>query len=271
MKFNDNKKLSDFLTTEPKKLKIPQVKKIIAVASAKGGVGKSTIAANLSIAIANKGKNVALVDADIYGPSIPYLMNISNKPKIIDNLFIPIIAHNIKCMSIGMILENGKAGVWRGPMINKILNQLIRTVNWGFDDKTIDYMVIDMPPGTGDIYLSLIQNFKLDGIVIISTPQNLAIIDAERSIDCFRKLDVNIFGIIENMSYFVSNNEKIHLFGQDGVKKLAQKENINLLGELPLLKEISELSNNHQLIMNCDTENEFNQNLHNIATKIIKA
>ncbi len=263
MKFKDNKTLDYFMGNQPIKLKIPQVKKIIAVASAKGGVGKSTIASNLAVLMANKGKKIALVDADIYGPSISFLMNVDQKPQIKNNLFVPVVNYGVKIMSIAMILQNGIAGIWRGPMINKILNQLLRTVDWSFDNNEIDCMIVDMPPGTGDIYLSLAQNFEIDGVLLVSTPHNLSIIDNERSIDCFNKLDIKILGLIQNMSYLAIDQKKHYLFGKDGVKKLAKDHNINFLGELPILEKINQLSEERQLIANFDCE--FTRNLDKIS------
>ncbi len=217
------------------------VKKIIAVASAKGGVGKSTIACNLALALQKEGQKVALVDADIYGPSIPHLMNLSGAPQIAEGLILPMLSHNVKCISIGSLVDEKMAGVWRGPMVTKILHQLIRSVNWVFDGEEVDVMVIDMPPGTGDVYLSMAEKFPLFGVVIVSTPQSLSVIDVVKSIDCFEKLKVPVLGLIQNMSYLEIGGEKKYLFGKDGAKNLANKSKINFLGEIPILPKISEL------------------------------
>lgn len=225
------------------------VKKIIAVASAKGGVGKSTIACNLAVALSKSGKKVALVDADIYGPSIPHLMNLSGTPQISDGLILPMISHDVKCMSIGSLVDEKMAGVWRGPMVTKILHQLIRSTNWIFDGKEIDVMVIDMPPGTGDVYLSMAEKFPLSGVMIVSTPQSLAVIDVVKSIDCFEKLKVPVLGLIQNMSYLEINGEKKYLFGCDGAKNLAEKSGIKFLGEVPIMQEISDSTENRNLIV----------------------
>lgn len=264
MKFNDGKKLTDFMQKNTDKISVQGVKKIIAIASAKGGVGKSTIATNLAVLMANKGYNMALVDADIYGPSINYLMNLQGKPQIKNNLFIPQIANNVKCMSLGSILDDGIAGVWRGPMTNKILNQLIRTVDWQFDNNEVDFMIIDMPPGTGDIYLSLAQNFHLDGVILISTPQNVSIIDVKRSIDCFRKLNIDIIGLVQNMSFFEIAGEKKYLFGKDGAKKLAKDFDIRFLAEIPVEEQISNFGDNQEIAVNYLIESKFNKNLSQI-------
>ncbi len=221
---------------------IKSVKKIIAVASAKGGVGKSTFAVNLAASLKKIGHRVALVDADIYGPSIPHLMNLKGKPEIKDGLFIPLISQGIKCMSIGFIIEENSAGVWRGPMITKILHQLIKSVSWNFDGADVDYMIVDMPPGTGDVYLSLAQTFPLNGVVIVSTPQSVAVADVVRSIDCFNKLQVPILGLVQNMAFLEQGGEKQYIFGKDNAKNMAQKYGLKFLGDIALSQEISDSS-----------------------------
>lgn len=231
------KTFADFLKQPPA---VAGVKKIIAVASAKGGVGKSTIACNLTIALKNFGLSAALVDADIYGPSIPHLMNLSGKPKMQNDLLLPLVSFGVKCISIGSLIDESAAGIWRGPMITKILYQLIRSVNWKFDNKEVDIMVIDMPPGTGDVYLSVAEKFPLAGVIIVSTPQSLAVADVVKSIDCFTKLKIPILGLIQNMSYLQDGNEKKYLFGCNGAKNLAEKMQIKFLADLPLQQEISE-------------------------------
>jgi ATP-binding protein involved in chromosome partitioning len=214
-KFDDNKTLNDFIKPEkPKIAEVNAVKKIILVASAKGGVGKSTIACNLAIALSKNNLNVALVDADIYGPSIASLMNLHNKPELKDNLLLPINSHGVKCISIANLIAKESAGVWRGPMVTKILYQLIRSINWQADGKVVDIMVIDMPPGTGDVYLSIAEKFPIAGVILVSTPHNLAVLDTEKSIDCFEKLQIPIFGIIQNMASLIedsSNSSTISL------------------------------------------------------------
>jgi ATP-binding protein involved in chromosome partitioning len=231
------KTLSDFMQ-QP--LAVVGVKKIIAVASAKGGVGKSTIACNLAVSLKLLGLNVALVDADIYGPSIPHLMNLSGQPEQKNGLILPLISQGIKCISIGSMVDANAAGVWRGPMVTKILHQLIRSVNWKSDGSEVDIMIIDMPPGTGDVYLSLAEKFPLSGVVAVSTPQSLSVIDLVKSLDCFAKLKIPLLGLIQNMSYLEIAGQKKYLFGKDGAKNLAEKMAIKFLGEVPILQEISD-------------------------------
>ncbi len=216
------------------------VKKVIAVASAKGGVGKSTFAVNLAASLKKIGHKVALLDADIYGPSIPVLLGINEKPEIKNNLLQPIVKFGMKIMSIGLMIKENEAGVWRGAMITKILYQLIRTVDWKNDGQEVDFMIIDMPPGTGDIYLSLAQNFPIDGVVIVSTPQMVAVKDVARSIDCFEKLKIPIIGLVQNMAYIDANGSKQYIFGKDNAKNMAQELKIKFLGDIELAQEISD-------------------------------
>lgn len=250
-------------------LPVVGVKKIIAVASAKGGVGKSTLAANLAISLKKIGHKVALVDADIYGPSIPHLMNLTTKPFNKDGLIIPLISHDIKCISVGSLIDESAAGVWRGPMITKILYQLIRSVDWRCDGQDVDYMVIDMPPGTGDVYLSLAEKFPLAGVIIVSTPQSLAVIDVVRSIDCFDKLKIPVLGLIQNMAYLEIKGEKQYIFGKDGAKNLAQKMKINFLGEVPLMQEISDSSEVRIPVVAAKPHSEIAMLMGRIAEEII--
>ncbi len=252
-------------------LPVAGVKKIIAIASAKGGVGKSTIAANLALSLKKIGYNVALVDADIYGPSIPYLLNINAKPEVKNNLIIASQNFGIKSISVGSLIDASSAGVWRGPMVSKILYQLIRGVNWSFDGKEVDIMIIDMPPGTGDIYLSLAEKFPISGSVIISSPGSLSVIDVVKSIDMFLRLKIKIIGLIQNMAYLKINNQKQYLFGQDGAKELAKKLAINFLGEIAINQEISDSAENRTPICATNSNPEITLNFGQIAEKIIDA
>lgn len=215
--------------------KIPNVKKIIAVASAKGGVGKSTIAANLAYSFKKTGHKVAIVDADIYGPSIAYLMGSDEKPINKGGKIIPLQQDGIKFISVANLIKKDEAGVWRAAMINKILNQILLQTDWGHDNQDVDLMIIDMPPGTGDIYLSVAQNFEINGAVLVSTPQSLSQIDLVRSIDCFNKLQVPIIGMVENMSYYTdSQGQEINIFGESSLQKLADENKIQILAKLAI-------------------------------------
>lgn len=225
---------------------LPQVKNIIAVASGKGGVGKSTVASNLAVALAKQGAKVGLVDADIYGPSQTIMFDVVHeKPMIksIDgkNKIIPVESYGVKLLSIGFFADTSQAIVWRGPMAAKALTQMFADAEWG----ELDYMIIDLPPGTGDIHLSLVGAIPLNGVVIVSTPQNVALADAQKGVGMFQMESINVpvLGIVENMAYFTPAelpNNKYYIFGKDGAKTLAQKLGVPLLGEIPLVQSICE-------------------------------
>jgi len=218
--------------TQFKKNKINGVKKIIAVSSGKGGVGKSTIAVNLAIALKNLKYNVGILDADIYGPSVPKMMGISEKPKSDDGVnLIPIKKFDIQCMSIGFMVSDETPMIWRGPMVASTIKTFVSKVLWD----NVDFLIIDMPPGTGDALLTFSQEIDIDGAVIITTPQDIAIIDVKRGIEMFKKTNVKILGIIENMTSFTSDDGVEHfIFGKDGGKNIANKFNIELLGQIPI-------------------------------------
>jgi ATP-binding protein involved in chromosome partitioning len=218
--------------TQFKKNKINGVKKIIAVSSGKGGVGKSTVAVNLAIALKNLKYNVGILDADIYGPSIPKMMGISEKPKSDDGLnLIPIKKFDIQCMSIGFMISEETPMIWRGPMVASTIKTFVSKVLWD----NVDFLIIDMPPGTGDALLTFSQEIDIDGAVIITTPQDIAIIDVKRGIEMFKKTNVKILGIIENMTSFTSDDGVEHfIFGKDGGKNIANKFDIELLGQIPI-------------------------------------
>jgi ATP-binding protein involved in chromosome partitioning len=225
---------------------LPKVKNIIAVASGKGGVGKSTIASNLALALAKQGASVGLVDADIYGPSQTIMFDVVHeKPMIKDvngvNKIVPVESYGVKLLSIGFFADTSQAIVWRGPMAVKALTQLFSDADWG----ELDYMIIDLPPGTGDIHLSLVGSIPLNGVVIVSTPQNIALADAQKGIGMFQlpQINVPILGIVENMAYFTPAelpNNKYYIFGKGGAKALAEKLDVPLLGEIPLVQSICE-------------------------------
>lgn len=231
----------------PKENKVlPNVKNIIAIASGKGGVGKSTITANLAVALAQKGYKVGLVDADIYGPSMPLMFNAEQEkpmPVQVDgkNLIEPIESYGVKVLSIGFFADTDQAVVWRGPMATRALTQLFTEGNWG----NLDYLLIDLPPGTGDIHLSLVQTVPVTGAVIVSTPQKVALIDARKAIGMFKleQINVPVVGMVENMSYFTPQelpNNKYYIFGKEGLKDLAEQHGIPFLGEIPLVQSIRE-------------------------------
>lgn len=227
------------------------VKNIIAVASGKGGVGKSTVAVNLAISLKRIGFKVGLVDADIYGPSIAYLMNLQGKPESEGNLMIPISSYGIDCISVGSLVEAEKAAVWRGPMITKVLTQLIAGTKWNAKKEDIDYLIIDLPPGTGDVHLSLVQQFKPSGVVIVTTPQNLAVIDVVKAVDMFKTLKIPIFGVVQNMAYLLDKNgEKNYIFGQDAGKKMSENLGLKFLGDIPISPEINQANDNQNPICN---------------------
>jgi len=216
---------------------LPGVKNIVAVASGKGGVGKSTTAVNLALALASEGARVGLLDADIYGPSIPMMMGINGRPESTDGQTMdPLENYGVQVMSIGFLVAQDEAMIWRGPMATQALEQLLRQTNWS----DLDYLVVDMPPGTGDIQLTLSQKVPMTGAVIVTTPQDIALLDARKGIKMFEKVGVPILGIVENMAVHVCSNcgHAEHIFGADGGKKMAADYNMDYLGALPLAMHI---------------------------------
>ncbi len=232
----------------PSRLEIPGVEAIIAVASGKGGVGKSTVAVNLAVALAAGGRRVGLLDADIYGPSIPRMMRIDGPPRTEDGKrLLPIENHGVKCMSIGFLVGEDTAMIWRGPMVMGAIEQMLRDVNWG----ELEVLVVDLPPGTGDAQLTLAQRVPLTGVVIVSTPQDVALTDVRRGIKMFRDVDVPVLGVIENMSYFVCPDcgHRSDVFNHGGARRTADELETDFLGEIPLDMAIRETSDNGEPIV----------------------
>lgn len=225
---------------------LPEVKNIIAVASGKGGVGKSTTAVNLAVALAELGAKVGLIDADISGPSIPTMFNVEGEQPSVKkvgekNIIIPIVQYGVKLMSIGFLTPTDSAVVWRGPMASSALRQFISDVDWG----ELDYLLIDLPPGTSDIHLTMVQTIPVTGAVIVTTPQKVALADASKGLSMFRQPQINVpvLGVVENMAYFTPEelpNNKYYLFGKEGGKRLAEKYDVPLLGEIPIVQSIRE-------------------------------
>jgi ATP-binding protein involved in chromosome partitioning len=225
---------------------LPGVKHIIAIASGKGGVGKSTVSANLAVALSQFGAKVGLLDADIYGPSMPLMFNlVDRKPTVSNdsgrNLMVPLASHGVGILSIGFFTEASQSVPWRGPMVSKALIQLFQDGDWG----NLDYLIVDLPPGTGDIHLTLVDKIPLAGAIIVSTPQEVALADARKGIDMFRMPMVNVpvLGLIENMAYYIPEDnpdKKEFIFGKDGAIKLSDEMNVPLLGQIPLIRRIRE-------------------------------
>jgi ATP-binding protein involved in chromosome partitioning len=211
---------------------IPDVKHTIAVSSGKGGVGKSTVAVNLALALHGTGATVGIIDADVYGPDLPLMLGTKGRPGMFDNRIIPVEAHGLKVMSIGLLVGDKEPLVWRGPMIHSFIQQMLRDVMWG----PLDYLVFDMPPGTGDAQLSLSQVIPLSGVVMVTTPQDVALLDVRKAIAMFQRLNVPMLGIVENMSYFVApdTGTRYAIFGEGGGQKVADEYGVPLLGQLPL-------------------------------------
>ena len=213
--------------------KIDGVKQIIAVGSGKGGVGKSTLSCNLAIALAQTGLRIGLLDADIHGPSQPHMMGVSARPQSPDGKrIIPLVAHGVTMMSLGLMVAADQAVIWRGPMLMGALQQMLLQVEWG----ELDILLVDLPPGTGDVQLTLSQKIALDGAVIVSTPQDIALLDARKALDMFVRLNIPIYGLVENMAHYICPKcgDTAHIFGTGGAKTEATKQNIAFLGEIPL-------------------------------------
>ena len=237
----------------------------IAISSAKGGVGKSTFASNIAIALKKIGCKVGLLDADIYGPSIPKMFGIDEKPKSDGQKLEPIIKYDIQCMSIGFLTEEQTPMIWRGPMVTSAIKTFTQKVTW----KDLDFIIVDMPPGTGDTQLTFSQEIKMDGVIIISTPQEIALQDVKRGIRMFDKLGVKIIGLVDNMSHFIGDDgKKYPIFGEGGVKRTAEEFQKEFLGEIPINPEVGKTGDEGKPIVEANPEHEISKIYSNFAEKI---
>jgi len=250
----------------PTPIAYPNLGHVIAISSGKGGVGKSTVASNLAIALAKQGSRVGLMDADIYGPNIPRMMGVNAPPPVENEKIIPLQAYGVKIMSLGFMIERDQPAIWRGPIIMKIITQFLRDVQWG----ELDYFLVDMPPGTGDAQLSLVQATMVHGAIIVTTPQEVASGDALRGAKMFQRVAVPVLGIIENMSYFICPNcsEKHRIFGRGGGKRLADELDVPLLGEIPFFGGVLEGADRGEPIVVSDPETPAAQALFELAGRL---
>ncbi len=237
----------------------------IAISSAKGGVGKSTFATNIALALKKIGCKVGLLDADIYGPSIPKMFGIDEKPKSDGQKLEPVLKYDIQCMSIGFLADQQTPMIWRGPMVTSAIKTFTQKVNW----KDLDFIIVDMPPGTGDTQLTFSQEIKMDGAIIVSTPQEVALLDVKRGIKMFDKLNVKILGLVDNMSYFIGDdNKRYNIFGEGGVRKTAKEFNKEFLGEIPIDPKVGSSGDSGKPIVEDDPNNEISKIYLNFANKI---
>ena len=237
----------------------------IAISSAKGGVGKSTFATNLALALKQVGCKVGLLDADIYGPSIPKMFDINEKPKSDGQTLTPVMKYDIQCMSIGFLADQQTPMIWRGPMVTSAIKTFTQKVSW----KDLDFIIVDMPPGTGDTQLTFSQEIKMDGVIIVSTPQEVALLDVKRGIKMFDKLGVKILGLVDNMSYFKGDDgKKYNIFGEGGVKKTANEFSKEFLGEIPIDPEVGKQGDLGKPIVESNPENKISQIYIDLAKKI---
>ena len=243
--------------------------RVIAISSGKGGVGKSTVAVNLAVALAQSGARVGLMDADIYGPNIPRMMGLTGAPPVIDEKIVPLEAFGVKVISLGMMIEPDQPAIWRGPIVMKIINQFLQDVAWG----QLDYLIVDMPPGTGDAQLSLVQATEVDGAVIVTTPQEVSVGDALRGVKMFQRVGVPVLGIVENMSWFECPHcgKPSALFGSGGGERLASAMELPLLGQVPLYPRVMEGGDAGAPIVSADAGSSAARALSAIATRVAEA
>lgn len=250
---------------------VPGIKNIIAIASGKGGVGKSTVSANLALALAGAGARVAILDADIYGPSQPKMLGVSGKPEALENkMLLPKLNYGLKIMSIGFLVEEDTPMIWRGPMVTQALEQMLRGTAWDNDGEEVEYLIIDLPPGTGDIQLTLSQKVPVAGSVIVTTPQDIALIDAKKAYKMFEKVEVPIFGVIENMSTHICSQcgHEEAIFGADGAAKLAEEYGLDVLGQIPLSLNVREQADSGRPTAFADPESELAKRFMDIALSV---
>lgn len=250
---------------------IPGVKHIIAVSSGKGGVGKSTVAVNLAVALAREGSRVGLMDTDVYGPNVPTMMGVTEDPKLVKDpqkgeIFLPPSAHGVKVMSMGFLIQGDQPLVWRGPMLHNIVSQFCHKVSWG----ELDYLIVDMPPGTGDVQLSLAQLVPVRGAVLVSTPQEVSMQDVRKAFHMFDKVRIPVIGIVENMSWFKCDGcEKKHsIFGSEGGKMLARKFNTELLAQLPVVQAVREGGDEGKPVVAREPDSEVAQSFRALARSV---
>ena len=249
----------------PERNPINGTKFTIAVSSAKGGVGKSTFATNLALALKKIGCKVGILDADIYGPSVPKMLGINEKPKSDGQKLEPIIKYELQCMSIGFLTDQQTPMIWRGPMVTSAIKTFTQKVSW----KDLDFIIVDMPPGTGDTQLTFSQEIKIDGAIIVSTPQEVALLDVVRGIKMFDKLGVKILGLVDNMSFFIGDDgKKYKIFGEGGVKKTAEDFQKEFLGEIPINSEIGKLADQGKPIVEANPRHEISKIYLDFANKV---
>jgi len=251
----------------PQPSAFPHLGRIIAVSSGKGGVGKSTVTVNLAVALAQRGRRVGIIDADVYGPNLPIMLGVNAPPLVENEKIIPLEAHGVKVMSLGFLIERDQPAIWRGPIVMKIVTQFLNDVNWGHQ---LDYLFVDMPPGTGDAQLSLVQAAKIDGAIIVTTPQEVAIGDALRGAKMFERVGVPVLGIVENMSWFESpeTGKPMAIFGSGGGQRLADELGVPLLGQVPLYPPVLEGGDTGRPIVVADPQCSAAMKLTEVAARL---
>lgn len=255
----------------PDQAAIPGVTHVLAVAAGKGGVGKSTVAANLAVALAQEGAQVGLLDADVFGPSVPTMMGVSGQPEAFEDasgetMMLPMQAHGIKLISIGFLIDESQPVIWRGPMVTQLLRQFLYNVAWS----PLDYLVVDMPPGTGDVALTLAQSLPLTGAVVVTTPQNISTIDVIKAMQMFRRVEIPLLGVVENMAYFVApdTGTRYDIFGTGGAARLAAQEEVPLLGQIPLGMAVREGGDAGVPAVITDTPDAYAETFRDVARQV---